>query len=932
LQVTFNKFRSVISSCFDDFLFVEVSFEKGFNIKLYDQKISPNPKFINFSNIKVSIKKVSTLFYDSGDDFYKIIENAVVKKEVINKLLLYPVINRRYEFKFVPFDNDSLFIGVKEETVTESSTNALLEQELSKTILLFKDAQRIAQLGYWEYDLATGKLWGTKETRRILKLDIDNPLLSLDKVKSSVLVEDFKLLKADLFESRRRNFSRDLRFTDGDKLKHLVVEGDIEFSRSGKVVRVFGVLRDVTNRIERDKQIDRKLQIEKSISRISLGFIGTENRNEALQGALKESALVTNSERAYLLLLDKDENPTELIQWNSQSCDPLYYLMEKKNSLELLTKKALKLPDSFFTVDRLSDIKDGEVRSFFKKVKSKSLAVYRFKRNESIAFILFLETVNNVKKWDEDDKYLISIAAFLINNQIVEKDYATALIESKRKYKDLFDQMSNGLALFSPVRNVKDYILDLNFLETNRALTQILGQEENELIGKGIKEVFTRLPKEWQAIVNEPSDREKTISFLYGSGDAEKYLELAFFLTQEGKIAVIIKNMTEQKKLEDNLRQAEKLQVVGQLAGGIAHDFNNQLMGILGYGSMLESMIEDEEQLEFLKLIINSAQRSSELTRKLLDFSRKGKFLSIAININDLIIETVSILRHSVDKKIKVRKYLRVENAIVKGDPSQIQNALLNIGLNACDAMSGSGSLTIHTAYVDVTAEQSDNMVFKIKPGKYLQIRFIDTGQGMSKETLGKIFEPFYTTKSNKKGTGMGLAAVFGSVKQHKGGIEVFSELGVGSSFNLYFPYDETLKPSIEIQDSDPQLLAKPGHGTILLLDDEELLVYMLERMLKDEGYNVFSFQEPDDAIKYYKKNWKHIDLVMLDFIMPKKNGTEVFSEMKKVNSKIQAILLSGYSPDVQIQKLTSKGILGFIQKPVDKNTIIKKVRSALAE
>ncbi len=393
----------------------------------------------------------------------------------------------------------------------------------------------------------------------------------------------------------------------------------------------------------------------------------------------------------------------------------------------------------------------------------------------------------------------------------------------------------------------------------------------------------------------------------------------------QGKKAIleIFIDITDRKKLEDRLRQSEKMEAIGQLAGGIAHDFNNQLMGIMGYAEMLAVRLDDKNLREYAENIMRASKRSSDLTKDLLAFSRKGKIRSVSVNMHNEIEEVVSILERSIDKRIEIKRILKASPATVMGDPSQLQNALLNIAINARDAMPEGGELVFTTENLRFQGSPLNDEFLREEFGHCMKISISDTGRGMDKETIKHIFEPFFTTKEVGKGTGMGLASVYGTVNNHHGIINVRSELGKGSVFTLYFPVTEE-KDEKDISEKKNAVLSRKL--TIMLVEDEELVRGMVVKMLNSLGNKVIACKDGIEAVELYKKAYKDIDMVVLDMIMPKMSGKDTFSALKEINPEVKVLLSSGYSIDGEAQEILNAGANGFIQKPFKSNEIANAI------
>jgi len=394
-------------------------------------------------------------------------------------------------------------------------------------------------------------------------------------------------------------------------------------------------------------------------------------------------------------------------------------------------------------------------------------------------------------------------------------------------------------------------------------------------------------------------------------------------------VPINIIDITENKELEEQLRQVIKMEAVGQLAGGIAHDFNNQLAGMLGYADMLASLVKDNpDVVKYANNIIKTAERAADLTSQLLAFSRKGKYQETVIDIHRIVEEVSHLLEHSIDKKIKIKKQLTADPSTTKGDPTQLQNVVLNIALNAKDAMPMGGEIrfTSTTKYIKKIDCNGD---FKdLKSGQFICLTISDTGTGMDEEVLSHIFEPFFTTKELGKGTGMGLAAVYGTIKNHRGAICVKSAPDKGTRFQLYLPVQDSyiqhdVSPSAEIE-------VKSGKGSIILVDDEEIVREMATLMLQRLGYEVFDFEIGTKAIDFYADHWKEIQCVILDIVMPEMDGEQVFYEMQKINPGIVALISSGYSLDKKAQRILDAGAKDFIKKPYRKYQIAQLLAEIL--
>ncbi len=410
-----------------------------------------------------------------------------------------------------------------------------------------------------------------------------------------------------------------------------------------------------------------------------------------------------------------------------------------------------------------------------------------------------------------------------------------------------------------------------------------------------------------------------------------KQTEQEIISLNENLEQLVDERTAELRESQEHLRRSEKMEAIGQLAGGIAHDFNNQLTGILTCAEMLKSSLNENKELqEMANIVVTAARRASHLTAQMLTFARKGKYQSIPVNIHSIIDDVISLLEHSIDKSIRIRKELETHMPVVVGDPGQYQNALLNLAINARDAMPDGGVITISTKAKALTEEICERESLTIPSGQYVRIRVSDNGVGIDEETQKHIFEPFFTTKEPGKGTGMGLAAVYGTVETHKGAITVNSKKGNGSAFTLYFPlHDPTKHPIVR---KDTSVMTVIGKARLLVVDDEDIVRDTLKKVLKKLGYSVHACRNGREAVKFYKKSWQEVDLILLDMIMPGMGGKEAFLAMKKINPAIKAFLISGYSLSDETRHLLDEGVLGFIQKPYSVGELSQRIAEGLSE
>jgi PAS domain S-box-containing protein len=408
------------------------------------------------------------------------------------------------------------------------------------------------------------------------------------------------------------------------------------------------------------------------------------------------------------------------------------------------------------------------------------------------------------------------------------------------------------------------------------------------------------------------------------------HLSLSVLRGSNGVVTGIIgyhMDITEHKKLEEQLRHSQKMEAIGQLAGGIAHDFNNILTAVIGYANLLQMRLGEGNQLRsYVDQIIASSERAANLTQSLLAFGRKQILDPKAITVNEIIKSMEKLLARLISEDIELKTQFSDKDLTVFADAAQMGQVLMNLVTNARDSMPDGGKLTISTGLVQLDSVFVKRHAYG-KPGMYAMIAVSDSGVGMSEKTRQRVFEPFFTTKEVGKGTGLGLAIVYGIVKQHNGFVNVYSELGHGSTFKVYLPlirsaYGEEKEKS----------LSPPVGGTemILIAEDDVEVRKLTKNVLEEFGYTVVEAVDGEDAISKFLKHKRKVDLVMLDVVMPRKNGKEVYQYVRKVRPDIKALFTSGYTADVIHEKGVLDEGLNFVSKPVAPTDLLRKLRDIL--
>ena len=497
-----------------------------------------------------------------------------------------------------------------------------------------------------------------------------------------------------------------------------------------------------------------------------------------------------------------------------------------------------------------------------------------------------------------------------------------ALRESEEKYRLVVENASDAILI------VQDQYIKF----TNFRTTSISGYTKEELTRVPFSEFIhpedrdTVLERYTRRINGEDSPISYSFRILTKSGDSISMELRSILITWEGKPATLnfLRDITQQKEMEEQLLHSRKMEAIGTLAGGVAHDFNNLLMGILGYTSLILMHTEKADpHYEKLKRIEQQVESGAELTKQLLGFARGGKYEVKPADFNEMIKQSSEMFGRT-KKEITIHRKLHPELHRVEVDRVQIEQVLLNLFVNAWHAMPSGGDLYLETR--NIMLDEKFGGLYDVKPGSYVRLAVTDTGIGMDEATQERIFEPFFTTKELGRGSGLGLASAYGIIRNHGGIINVYSEKGHGTTFTIYLPVSE----KDIISDEKPAEKMIKGGETILLVDDEEVNIDAVGGLLETLGYTVLTAQSGQDAIELYRKNQKNIPLVILDMIMPVMSGSETFEKLKEINPHIKVLLSSGYSINGQAAEILERGCKGFIQKPFNVLELSLNIREVL--
>jgi two-component system, cell cycle sensor histidine kinase and response regulator CckA len=541
--------------------------------------------------------------------------------------------------------------------------------------------------------------------------------------------------------------------------------------------------------------------------------------------------------------------------------------------------------------------------------------------------VLVVQSYHEDVRFGERDKEILTFVSQQLASAIDHNRHEEALRRSEARYRSLVQSAVYGIYRAS---------IDGNFLDVNPALIHMLGYESADELVKldpqrdvfleptahcHLMQEFQRTGKLDSAEVRWKRKDGSAITVRLSGRSAAAIDEC------DAALEVIAEDVTERRALEDQFRQAQKMEAVGRLAGGVAHDFNNLLMVVSGYTEVvLEQLDETDPLLPKLQAIQQAADRATTLTRQLLAFSRKQLLELKVVDVNAIVADMERLLRPLIGENIDLTTRLAPNVGHTRADAGQLEQVIMNLVVNAKDAMPGGGRIVIETTQEELDAVRREHSL--IQPGSYILLSVSDTGAGMDKETQSRIFEPFFTTKEKSKGTGLGLSTVYGIVKQSGGYIFAHSELGSGTTFRIYLPKvaDPTGQPGLA---KHPQV-PSGGSETVLLVEDEDSVRELVRETLHSKGYTVMEAPDGISGMKVAETHDGKIDILITDVVMPGMSGRELAQRVSAARADIKVLYLSGYTEDAIIHEGVLDPGTAFLQKPFTLQALARKVRDVL--
>lgn len=500
------------------------------------------------------------------------------------------------------------------------------------------------------------------------------------------------------------------------------------------------------------------------------------------------------------------------------------------------------------------------------------------------------------------------------------RELARQTQDAEARIRDTLESITDGFLAF-------DYQFNIRYV--NSAAERIFGRSREQLLNKNFWIEFPEdSTPDLQARYQQVALTQTPLNFEVFSPQRKTWWEQSVYPAKDQGISVYVRDVTERKRLEERNRHTQKLESLGVLAGGIAHDFNNLLTAILGGASLLQEELDPKsEAAGHLKLVISASERAAQLTRQMLAYSGRGRFVIKQLDLAKQVSEITELLKSSITREVELVLSLDTSGALIEADAGQIQSVVMNLVINGAEAIEkGPGTVVISTRLQELDSEYvRDNMAGdRIMPGPYILLEVHDTGKGMDQETLHRIFDPFFTTKFT--GRGLGLAAVLGIVRGHRGAVKVYSHLGQGTTFKVFFP----LSAETEATPRLPTPLASlHGHETVLIVDDEETVQRMASTALAKYGYGILQARNGREALEIFERDPTAIGVVLLDMTMPVMSGEETLKRLKEICPDVLVIASSGYN-EVEVLRRFGQGVRGFLQKPYRAAQLAEKVRGAL--
>ena len=834
-------------------------------------------------------------------------DDIETSREIAARLFRGEIASYRVEKRYVRKDGRSVWANLTASLIRDANGRALYglamaediherklaEASAERATSLFENAAKLAGLGSWEFDLKTGRMFCSEEARRLYQLPADKPFFTRDEAHDRVHPDDRHIPMAGYEKLLRTGepvqMEYRLQFDDGT-IRHDQLRTKLE-SEDGKPVRIIGVSMDITDRKEKDNAIQ--------MARTKL-----EKANWALKSSEVKFRTVLESSPDGILVASRDGT---IAMVNRRTEEIFGYGRDELigQSVETLVPAGHQ---GAHIESRTGYTKAPNVRMMGIEQKLSG----RRKDGSEIPVEISLSPADV-----EGEPLVVAM--------IRDVTESRAILEARLQLASIVDASTDAIIRMD---------LDGTIVGWNKGAETMFGYTEEEMIGEHASKLAGPEQHEEQRLNSESLLNGKaviipeTVRLRKDGRPIDASASVFPLRNANGEItgiAAIARDITEQLKLQRQFQEAQRMEAIGTLAGGVAHDFNNILTVITGYSSLIQDQLpSDSPLLSSLQAQAKASERGAALTRQLLAFGRKQRFAPKVLEFNSAVSELQKVLRRTLGEDIDIVTVL-ASKGHVKTDPAQLEQVIVNLAVNARHAMPQGGKLTIRTS--DIELDEADaSELGELLPGDYSVLTVSDTGTGMAPDTLHHIFEPFFTTKKRGEGTGLGLAAVYGIVRQSKGAITVESELGIGSVFQIHLPRVPAPETELEVAGNDVKVAR--GEGTILLVEDDYDLTLLAASVLREKGYTVFEVTSPSHAIEVFDRT-AVIDLVLTDVVMPDMSGPQLVEQLRSRGRDFKVLYMSGYTGETSsASRLVGDDTL--IDKPFTPIDLVLRVRDVL--
>jgi len=814
------------------------------------------------------------------------------------------------------------------------------EQERLRTLL--ESAMEIANLGPWEHDLFNDVFIMNDHFYRVYHTTAEQvggyTLSSEEHIRRFTHPDDIPrvmmemrgiMAKADSLSGHQ--IEHRFLYPDG-KVGYMAVRISFVKDSSGRVVKAYGVNQDITERKLAERERQANLKYFESMDKVNRAIQGTHDLDQMMHDVLDIVLSIFECDRAFLLYpCDPDAASwTVPMERNRPEYPGAFDLKIEMPMDEEMARLFRAVLDS----DRVVSFGGGSAwpppSGIAERFQIKSMIVTALSLKLGKPWMFGIHQCAYARTWTAEEEKLIREIGRRLS------DALTSLL----MYRDL---RKNEEYLSNILENIPDTIFvkdaeELRFLSINQAGEKLLGFSREEMIGKNSHD----LVPEDQARRYDEADREvldggKQVDIpeeIIRNREGEprvlrtKKIPIPDETGKPHQLLFIAEDVTDFKKLQTQLNQSQKMEALGAMSGGIAHDFNNILQPMLGYCEFLmDDLPADSPQQRYAAEIFKSSMRAKDLVNQILAFSRQSDLQMIPVELPLVVKEAVKLCRSIISSNIEISLNIQKESLITMADPTQLHQIIMNLMINAYHALEQKGG-EIAVDLTQTQLEKRDLKGISLRPGKYARLSISDTGSGMARPVLEKIFEPYFTTKAQGKGTGLGLSVVYGIVKGHGGHIDVYSEVGKGTTFNVYLPMADTTSGSKPAVEHETQIPA--GNEHILLVDDEEMIVQLESKVLERIGYRVTSCRNGADALAVFSETPEDFDLVITDMNMPNMTGDQLAREVLTIRPDIPIIICTGFSDKISRDEATAIGVKEFLMKPVAVSEMSRKVRAVL--